>query len=63
MDREHKFGDAYFMHGLPVTIVIGRDAVVKDVFIGYGPTTAAKIDAAIETALKQSGGPSTRPSH
>ena len=60
MDTDHKFGDAYFMHGLPVTVVIGREGIVKAVFIGYGPSTAPKIDAAIEEALKEPA-PATRP--
>lgn len=53
MDAEHNFGDAYFVHGLPVTILIGRDGKVRNVFIGYGPKSDPKIDDAIADALKQ----------
>jgi thiol-disulfide isomerase/thioredoxin len=53
MDVDHKFGEAYFVHGLPVTILIGRDGNIRNVFIGYGPKSDPKIDDAIADALKQ----------
>jgi peroxiredoxin len=58
MDADHKFGEAYFVHGLPVTIIIGRDGNVRSVFIGYGEKLQPKIDEAVEDALKQ---PATQP--
>src|SRR5215213_6477038 len=50
MDVDHKFGETYFVHGLPVTILIGRDGRVHSVFIGYGPKTEAKLAEALKDA-------------
>jgi hypothetical protein len=37
--------------GIPTTLVIGRDGIVRDVFVGYGPTRALEIDNAVLKAL------------
>ena len=40
---------AYLVQGIPTTVIIGRDGVIKNVFIGFGGETTAKaIDAAVE---------------
>jgi len=43
----------YKVSGIPQTVVIGRDGMVKKVFVGYGGEQSAKeIDQAVEAALK-----------
>jgi hypothetical protein len=34
-------------------VIVGRDGNVKSVFIGYGDTSAADIDAAVNAALAE----------
>jgi peroxiredoxin len=43
---------AYGVQGIPTTVIIGRDGVVRKTFVGYGgEETAKEIDAAVDAAL------------
>lgn len=53
LDIDGKFAGDYFVRGLPVTIIIGRDGRIRNVFIGYGKSSDAKLDDAIAKALDQ----------
>ena len=53
MDEQNKFREAYYVQGLPVTILIGRNGKVHSVFIGYGPITEQKVADALKDALNQ----------
>lgn len=44
---------AYLIRGIPTTVVVGRDGKVREVFIGFGDGTGAKIDAAVDAALAE----------
>lgn len=62
LDPEGKFGQLYRVRGIPTTVIVGRDGMIKDVFIGFGPGSAERIDRAIENALRQPARDSEAPS-
>ena len=43
----------YKVNGIPQTVVVGKDGVVKNVFVGFGPGAGAKLDRAVEAAMKE----------
>jgi thiol-disulfide isomerase/thioredoxin len=51
LDRAGEFGKAYLVRGIPTTVVVGRDGVIKKVFIGFGPGREDEIKAAVNKAL------------
>jgi cytochrome c biogenesis protein CcmG/thiol:disulfide interchange protein DsbE len=51
MDHAGEVLAKYLVHGIPTTVIIGRDGVIQKVFIGYGPTTGKAVDAAVDAAL------------
>jgi len=54
MDDKAAVLKAYFVSGIPTTILVGRDGTVKDTFVGYGGEESAKaIDAAVDKALAE----------
>jgi thiol-disulfide isomerase/thioredoxin len=54
MDADGSTMTEYKVRGIPTTIVVGRDGVIRNVFIGYsGEEGSKKLDAAIEKALKE----------
>jgi TolA-binding protein/peroxiredoxin len=54
MDEKGELSKAYKVTGIPTTVVIGRDGVVRDVFVGYGGEASGKeIEAAVEKALAE----------
>ena len=53
LDEKGNAGKAYLVVGIPTTVIVGRDGIIKDVFIGFGGEESEKhLDAAIERALK-----------
>ena len=36
MDDQAAVLKQYLVTGIPTTIIVGRDGIIKDVFIGYG---------------------------
>ena len=54
MDDKAAVLKAYFVSGIPTTILVGRDGTVKDAFVGYGGDASAKeIDDAVAKALAE----------
>jgi thiol-disulfide isomerase/thioredoxin len=51
MDAKGTAMDAYGVHGIPTTVIIGRDGIVKNVFVGYSEEVGPQIDAAVDAAL------------
>lgn len=51
LDADGKTMGDYKVQGIPTTIVVGKDGKVAEVFVGIGPDSSAKLDAAIEKAL------------
>lgn len=53
MDAEGAAMTAYMVSGIPTTVVVGRDGVVQDVFVGFGGEASEKsLDAAVDKALE-----------
>lgn len=52
-DSDGTVADLYSVTSIPVTVVIGRDGLVRSVSIGYDSQTAQRIDAAINQALAE----------
>ena len=63
MDKEGKVAESYKIRGIPTQVVIGRDGMIKKVFVGDG---GDQLNQAVEQALKAKGstarGPATQPS-
>lgn len=53
MDTTGETMKAYLVRGIPTTVIVGHDGVIKNVFVGFGGDESAKqLDQAIEAALK-----------
>lgn len=52
LDDGHKVSEDYGVNGIPHTVVIGPDGVVKNVFIGYGPGSDEKLAKAVSNATR-----------
>ncbi len=53
-DKAGAMGKAYYVSGIPATVIVGRDGTVKDAFIGYsGEESATQIDEAVSRALAE----------
>lgn len=44
--------DKYQVKGIPQTVIIGRDGIIKKVFIGYGPGEENQVEQEVQNALK-----------
>jgi peroxiredoxin len=53
MDAKGEFGKAYLVEGIPTTVIVGRDGVIRNVFIGYGEGSDEPMEKAIDAALKE----------
>jgi peroxiredoxin len=53
VDREGTVVSEYGVHGIPMTVIVGRDGKVWNTFVGWGDDSAHEIDAAIEKALAE----------
>ena len=53
LDKSHAVGGKYLVHGIPTTVVIGRDGKVKKVFIGYGDGLEEQVRTAVTDALAE----------
>ncbi|HEY8747704.1 MAG TPA: redoxin domain-containing protein [Tepidisphaeraceae bacterium] len=51
MDKGGEVLGKYLVRGIPTTVVIGRDGVIRKVFIGYGADTGKAVDEAVDAAL------------
>lgn len=55
MDTQDQMGNLYGAYSYPTTIIVGRDGLIKSVFVGYGPGLGQEITAAVEQALAEPG--------
>ena len=53
LDGEGKATEAYLAHGIPETVLIGRDGKIRKVIIGYSPEAATELAAAVQKALHE----------
>jgi peroxiredoxin len=53
LDADGKVGEAYLVRGIPTTVIVGRDGVVKSVFVGFGPEVVKPMDEAVDRALAE----------
>jgi thiol-disulfide isomerase/thioredoxin len=51
LDSDGSVSKAYKVEGIPQTVVIGKDGVVKNVFVGSGPGTEEQLRKAVQAAL------------
>jgi peroxiredoxin len=51
-DTDGKVGDLFKVQGIPQTVVIGKDGVVRKVMVGYGPGAEGQLKEVVEAALK-----------
>jgi peroxiredoxin len=57
MDSDAAVSNGYLLAGIPTTVVVGRDGVIRDVFIGFDPASSEQaIDTAVDKALAETGG-------
>jgi peroxiredoxin len=54
MDSDEAVKKSFQVGGIPTVVVIGRDQVIKQVFVGYGEGADATIDTAVGSALAES---------
>ena len=52
MDPDSESGQAYMVTGIPQTVIVGRDGVVKKVHIGFRPDLEAMLKAELDEILK-----------
>lgn len=52
LDAEGATSAAYGVRGLPTTVIIGRDGVVRNVIVGFSPGSEKNVKAMVEAALK-----------
>jgi thiol-disulfide isomerase/thioredoxin len=53
VDEESSLGKQLGVRGIPTTLVVGRDGVVKNVFVGFGPGSEKTLDDAVTKALAE----------
>jgi peroxiredoxin len=51
VDQQSSLSKTLGVRGIPTTLVVGRDGIVKNVFVGFGPGSEKTLDEAIEKAL------------
>jgi peroxiredoxin/outer membrane lipoprotein-sorting protein len=49
---EQKVSEKYGVQGIPQTVIIGKDGVVKKVFVGFGPGSEEEMRKVVEDAMK-----------
>jgi len=54
LDGDTKVGNKYDAHAIPMTVVVGKDGVVRKVFVGAGPDTESRLRDAIQGAMNAS---------
>jgi peroxiredoxin/outer membrane lipoprotein-sorting protein len=53
LDENSKVGELYKVSGIPQTVVVGKDGIIKKVIIGYGPGGEDELRKAVESAMKE----------
>jgi peroxiredoxin len=51
LDASGSVSSSYKVTGIPTTVIIGTDGVIKNVFIGFGDDSAKQIDDAIQQVV------------
>jgi peroxiredoxin len=51
LDKKGAVGDSYGVEGIPQTVLIGKDGIVKVVHVGFSPGMEKELRASIEEAL------------
>lgn len=51
-NEEQKVAEKYGVQGIPQTVIIGKDGIVKKVFVGTGPQTDDEMRKIVEEAMK-----------
>jgi peroxiredoxin/outer membrane lipoprotein-sorting protein len=49
---QQKVAEKYSVQGIPQTVIVGKDGVVKKVFVGYGPGSEDEMRKIVEEAMK-----------
>ena len=52
LDSDGKVSTAYKVNGIPQTVVIGKDGLVKEVLVGTGPDSEEKLRSAVKAAVE-----------
>ncbi len=52
LDSDGAVANKYSVSGIPQTVIIGKDGVVRKVIVGYGEGEEQTLNSAIETAMK-----------
>ncbi len=50
-DTDGKLAETYQVNGIPQTVVIGKDGVVRKVVVGFDPSEADKLDKEVDAAI------------
>jgi thiol-disulfide isomerase/thioredoxin len=53
LDQQGEVGQKYGVQSIPFTLVIGKDGVVREVMIGFGPESEQKLRAAVDEAMNE----------
>jgi len=53
MGRQGTAMNSYRVTGIPTTVVVGRDGIIKDLFVGFGDGSEEMLDAAVKRALDE----------
>jgi len=53
LDDKNTASGSYWVAAIPTTVLVGRDGAVKQVWIGFGTTSAKRMDDAITDAIKE----------
>ena len=53
MDRGGAAMNSYRVTGIPTTVVVGRDGIIKEVFVGFGEGSEEMLDKAVKQALDE----------
>jgi peroxiredoxin len=55
VDEDGTTASAYGVRGIPMTVLVGRDGRVENVWVGFGGNSAEEIDDAVRKALAEAG--------
>ncbi len=51
LDSDGKVSEKFKVSGIPQTVIIGKDGIVKNVFVGTGPDSEKKLHDAVQAAV------------
>jgi thiol-disulfide isomerase/thioredoxin len=53
LDIDGAVGNLYGVQSIPFTLVVGKDGMVKEVFVGFGDDTEDQLQGAVDAAMKE----------